>query len=128
VPGTDHWWDDLTRDRTAAILELVLNAIADDYETLEIVLRTINQFYRDEPDLKDWKALEALPVSRPEVISALRELTQEGFAQACTYDAETKYYQAVNFHTDHASVLWFYVTDKGMRAVNGLHMRGPEIS
>jgi hypothetical protein len=128
VAGTDHWWDDLTRDRSAAILELVLDAIADDYENLEIILRTINQSYRDEPDLKDWKALEAVPVSRPEVISALRELTQEGFAQACTYDAATKRYQAVSFRVDRAGVLWFYVTDKGMRAVNRLHKRAPEIS
>jgi hypothetical protein len=128
VAATDHWWDDLTRDRSAAILELVLDAIADDYETLEIILRTINQCYRDEPDLKDWRALRALPVSRPEVISALRELTQEGFAQACTYDAETKQYHAVNFRADRAGLLWFYVTDKGMRAVGRIHKGAHEIS
>ena len=125
---TDHWWDDLTRDRSAAILELVLDAIAGDYETLEIILRTINQCYRDEPDLKDWKALRALPVSRPEVISALRELTQEGFAQAYTYDAAAKQYHAVNFRADRAGMLWFYVTDKGMRAVDQIHKRTHEIS
>ena len=125
---TDHWWDNLTRDRSAEILELVLDAIAGDYETLEIILRTINQCYRDEPDLKDWKALRALPVFRPEATSALRELTQEGFAQAYTYDAATKQYHAVNFRADHAGVLWFYVTDKGMRAVDRIHKQTHEIS
>lgn len=128
MAGTDQWWDDLTRDRSSAILELVLDAIADDYENVEIILRKINQCYRDEPGLKGWKALDAVPVSRPEAISALRELTQEGFARACTYDPETKQYQTVNFHAGSAGVLWFYVTEKGMRTVTQLHNQIPEIS
>jgi hypothetical protein len=128
VAGTDPWWDDLTRDRAAALLELVLNAIADDYENLEIILRTINQWYRDEPDFRGWKALEAVPVSRREVITALRELTQEGFAKASVYDAETKQFQTAIFREDRASVFWFYVTDKGMQAVDRLHKRDPEMS
>ena len=128
MTGTEHWWDDLTRDRAAAILELVLDAIADDYEDIEIILRTINQCYRDEPALNGWKALEAVPVSRPEIISALRELTQEGFAQVCIFDDETKRYQAVNFHSERAAVLWFYVTEKGMQAVKRLHKQSSEIS
>ena len=123
MAGTDHWWNDLTRDRAAALLELVLDVIADDYENLEIILRTINQWYRDEPDLKGWKALEAVPVSRPEVIKSLRVLTDEGFAQAYEYDAETKQFRRVIFREDRAGVLWFYVTDKGMHAVNRLHKR-----
>jgi hypothetical protein len=128
VAGSDHWWDDLTRDRAAAVLELVLDAIADDYENLEIILRTINHYYRDVPELKDWRALQAVPVSRREVITALGELTQEGFAQACTFDAETKQYHAVNFCSDRAGMLWFYVTDKGMRAVDRIHKQTHEIS
>ena len=126
MAGTDRWWDDLTRDRAAAVLELVLDAISDDYETLEIILRTINRYYRDEYDLKDWKALEAVPVSRPEVVEALRELTQERFAQASIYDAEVKQFQAVSFRPEMASVLWFYATEKGMQAVSRLHKRDAE--
>jgi hypothetical protein len=128
VAGTDFWWDDLTRDRSAAILELVLEAISEDYENPEIILRTINQCYRDEPELEGWKALEAVPVSRREVMSALRVLTEEGFAQTYSYDVETKHYQAVSFRADLAGVLWFYITDKGMRAVNRVHKQAPEIS
>jgi hypothetical protein len=121
VAGIDTWWDDLTRDRAAAILELVLNAIADDYENLEIILRTINQCYQDVSELKDWRALHAVPVSRPEVIKALRDLTEEGFAQACVYDAGTKQFQAVSFRQNEAGVLWFYVTDKGLDAASRLY-------
>jgi hypothetical protein len=128
VAGTDHWWDDLTRDRFAAVLELVLNAIAEDYENIEIILKTINRFYRSEPGLRGWNAIEAIPLSRLEVIKALRELTQEGFAQACDYDAETKQFRPASFRQDNAGVLWYYVTDKGMRAINRLPKHGAEIS
>ena len=128
MAGIERWWDDLTRDRFSAVLELVLNAISDDYENLEIILKTINQWYRGEPELRGWKALEAVPVSRSEVVKALRELTQEGFAQACSYDAETKQFLPASFLQDNAGVLWYYVTDKGMAAVNRLLKRGSEIS
>ena len=128
MAGTDHWWDDLTRDRSAAILELVLDAIAEDYETPAIILKTINSCYPDDPDIKGWKALDAIPISRPEVIHALKELTQEGFAQACTYDAGSRQYHPVSFRADRADVLWFYVTEKGMNAVKQLCKRSVEIS
>lgn len=128
MAGVDSWWDDLTRDRFAAILELVLNAIADDYEDIEIILKTINQWYRSEPPFKGWKALETVPVSRLEVINALRELTQDGFAQACCYNAETKRFRPVTFRQDRAGVLWYYVTEKGMDTVQRIPKGGPKIS
>ncbi|MGA8182265.1 MAG: hypothetical protein WB819_01340 [Terriglobia bacterium] len=121
MASIDPWWDDLTRDRSAAILELVLNAIADDYEDLEIILKTINQCYQDVPELKDWRALQVVPVSRPEVVMALRELTEEGFAQAFVYDAGTKQFRAVSFRQHEAGMLWFYVTEKGLRTASRLH-------
>ncbi len=126
MASIDRWWDDLTRNRAAAILELVLDAISDDYENVEIIRRIINQYDRDEPDLKDWKALAAVPVSRLEVVDALRELTAEGFAQASIYDPGAKEYQAVSFRRDMASVLCFYVTEKGMQAVDRIHKRHTE--
>lgn len=121
MAGADHWWDDLTRERVAAILELVLDAIADDYENLDTILKTINRWFPDDPELKGWKALDAVPVSRPEAIKALQELTEEDFARAFVYDAATKQYQAVSFRRNQAGVLWFYVTDKGLRTASGLH-------
>jgi len=128
VVGIDLWWNDLTRERSEAILELVLDAIADDYECLEMILKTINKKYPAEPDLKEWKALEAAPVSRPEAIMALKELTQEGFAQACLYDAEAKQFRPVSFRPDQAGVLWFYVTDKGLRTIKRLHPGDSDLS
>ena len=126
MAGIDRWWDDLTRDRTSALLELVLNAISDDYENVEIIRRIINGYDPDEPGLKNWKALAAVPVSRLEVVNGLRELVAEGFAQASIYDPEAKDYQPVSFRPDMVSVLWFYVTEKGMEAVDRIHKRNTE--
>ncbi len=128
MAGIETWWDDLTRDRAAAILELVLDAIADDYENLETILETINRWYPDDAGLKGWKALEAVPVSRPEAIKALRELTEEGFAQAYIYDGGAKQFLAVSFRQNQAAVLWFYVTEKGLRTASRLHKWSTEIS
>ena len=121
MAGIDPWWDNLVRERSAAILELVLDAVADDYTNLEIILKTINRCYPDDPDLKDWKALEAIPVSRPEVTKALRELTDDGFARAYLYEAGTKQFRAVSFREEPPGVLWFYVTEKGLSAASRLH-------
>jgi hypothetical protein len=128
VATIDPWWNDLIRDRSAAILELVLDAIADDYENLETILNTINRWYPDDAGLKGWEAIEAVPVSRPEAIQALRELTEEGFAQAYVYDSGAKQFHAVSFRHHQASVLWFYVTKKGLRTASRLHKWSTEIS
>lgn len=122
----DRWWNDLTRDRFEAILELVIDAIADDYEDLEMILTTINEWYPAEPELKDWKALKEVPVSRFEVVKALRELTQEGYAQAYIYDAKASQFQAVDFREDKVRELWMYATPKGIRAVRRLSERDTE--
>lgn len=113
----DRWWNDLTRDRFESILELVINAIVDDYENLEMILKTINERYPAEPELKDWKALREIPISRFEVMKALRELTQEGFAQAYTYDANARTFRPIEFRKDRIRELWLYATSKGIRAV-----------
>ena len=85
VVNADSWWDGLVRDRFQAVLELVLDAIADDYVTVEIIIKKINE-WDGERDPESWAARSAAPVSRPEVIHALRELTREGYAQACIFN------------------------------------------
>lgn len=122
----DSWWDSQTRDRFEAILELVIGAIADDYESLEVVLRTINEWYPPDPSLRGWKALKAVPVSRREVVKALRELTQEGYAQAYRYEAKAHQYRPADFREDEVDNLWLYVTAKGIHSVKRLQERDNE--
>ena len=112
--NADSWWDGLVRDRFQAILELVLDAMSDDYVTVEIILKTINE-WDDGSRPETWAARNAAPVTRPEVIQAVRELTTEGFAQAYIFNGPEAY--AVEFHTSKVRDLWFYPTKRGMGAV-----------
>ncbi|HUZ46720.1 MAG TPA: hypothetical protein VMW54_08785 [Terriglobia bacterium] len=113
----DSWWDSRTRNRFEAILELVMDAVADDYERLEMIMATINESYPVDPALKGWEALKAAPVSRHEGVQALRELTGEGYAQAYVYDAAENRFRAVGFGKEQINDLWFYATPKGLNAV-----------
>ncbi len=119
----DRWWNDVTRDRIESLLELVLSAVADDYESLDTILAAINREYPADPDCGGWAALKALPISRFEVVKALRELTQEGYAQAYLYDARENEFRAVDFRQDQIRDLWIYATPKGIRAVRQLRER-----
>lgn len=117
--NVDSWWDALVRDRSQAVMELVLNAIADDYENVEIILKSINEEDQTtEPDSRPGR--KGAPVSRPEVIKALRVLTSEGYAQAYILDTREPYAQPVAFCKEAISQLWFYVTPKGIQAVKRL--------
>jgi hypothetical protein len=120
--GIDGWWDGLVRDRAEAVLELVITAIADDYESVSTILASINE--RD-PALEpaNWEARRAVPVSRPEVISALRELIQEGYAQAYVLDNREPSATPVKFREEEAGNLWFLVSSKGGQAVERLFER-----
>ena len=120
--GIDGWWDDLVHDRAEAVLELVITAIADDYESVPTILASINE--RD-PDLEpgNWEARRAVPVSRSEVLSALRELVQEGYAQAYVLDSREPRATPVKFREGEVANLWFLVTSKGATAAERLFER-----
>jgi hypothetical protein len=114
VVNADSWWDGLVRDRFQSVLELVLDAMSDDYVTVEIILKTINEWDTGSRP-ESWTARSAAPVTRPEVIVALRELTREGYAQAYIFEGPEPY--AVDFHPAKVRDLWFFPTQRGMDAV-----------
>jgi hypothetical protein len=114
VVNVDSWWNGLVRDRFQAVLELVLDAIAEDYASVEIILKTINEWDRDR-DAKSWAARRAVPVSRPEVVRALRELTREGYGQAYLFSGNATH--AVDLLDGQVAALWFLATPKGINAV-----------
>jgi len=112
--NVDSWWDGLVRDRFQAVLELVLVAVADDYMTVEVILKTINE-WDTEHDPETWKARSAVPVSRPEVTRALRELTREEYAQAYVFRGDEA--QVVEMRPGELADVWFCATRKGVDAV-----------
>jgi hypothetical protein len=122
MAGIDGWWDGLVRDRAEAVLELVLSAIADDYENLETILASVNERERDfGPEA--WPARRAVPVSRPEVVSALKELTREGYAQAWVLDSHEPQARPVKFREEEVVKLWFLATPRGAAAAEKLFER-----
>jgi len=101
-------------------LELVLVAVADDYESPDNILTTINEADSDwGPD--HWEARDAIPVSGHEVIHAVGELTREGYAQA--YQLDSGEAEAVRFNERMARDLWYCATPKGMNAIRQLYER-----
>lgn len=119
----DSWWDALVRDRFAAVLELVLIAIADDYADLAAILESINEWTPD-PAIEALPARSAVPVSRAEVIKALAELIREGYAHAFASGGATNGSERADFREARAGELWFYVTPKGEQTANQLWERG----
>ena len=115
--NVDGWWNGLSRDRFEAVLELVLEAMAEDYVTVEIIGKNINE-WSGESDSTSWSARSAAPVSRPEIIHALRELIREGYVQACVFSGHDA--QVVPFRTDHLADVWFCATRKGINALEKL--------
>jgi hypothetical protein len=112
--NVDSWWDGLVHDRFQSVLELVLDAITDDYGTVEIIMKTINEWDTGN-DPGSWAARGAVPVSRPEVVRALQELIREGYAQACVFLGSEA--RVVDFHGRPPADVWFYATSKGIEAV-----------
>lgn len=92
----------------------MISAIADDYESIEAIAKTINEGEADI-SVESWPARRAVPVSRPEAISAVQELTREGYAQTYVLDTKEPYAQAIEFREDKADDLCFYLTPKGQR-------------
>jgi len=116
VASADSWWDDLVRDRFGAVLERVTGVIADDYESVETILWLINQTDRD-PYEPSGAGRGVVPVSRPEVIKALRELTLEGYAETYVLDPQDGDARPAQFNEYAVDHLWFYATAKGRQAV-----------
>lgn len=89
---------------TPSVKEAVLNAIADHYESVELILHTI-------------QLLDGLPASTKQVADALGELVVEGLAQTYELSSTPPHSKFVDFDAGRIEELWFYVTPRGRRLV-----------
>ncbi len=78
----------------------VLNAIADDYESIETILEAVRKF--DDP-----------MATADQVTDALSDLIKDGLAQAYDLSPWPPHVKMVDFELSRALELWFYVTSKG---------------
>jgi hypothetical protein len=91
----------------ASIKEYVLWAIADDYESLDLILG----------DLKKWAQEDGLIIAREGVIAALGQLIEEASARAYVLAGQPPYATVVKLSENNAQDLWFYATEKGKSLV-----------
>ena len=89
---------------------LVLNAIADDYESLEIIL----------VDVGRWAGEDGITFDVHEVQASLVELVGTGLARAFEYDHAAKNYEmtSIPHPSDIAEDHWFYITSAGIQAMH----------
>jgi hypothetical protein len=94
------------RSRQEQIRDEVLQSISDDYESLEYIVKHLNQ----QPEL------EALGIDAKEITQALRSLIQDGLAASYLLSATPPHAAEVPFSYDVVDELWFYVTVLGKEA------------
>ena len=92
-----------------ALHQFVLNTIADDYESFEIVWEHVRR----------WAAERAVSVGPDSVVETLERAVREGDAQAYLLSPHPPHSQPIDFSRDRIDDLWFYLTPKGKRTIAG---------
>ena len=90
------------------IKDSVLNAIADDYESIEAIVETVQKF--DSPE-----------ITADQISDALGELVKDGLAQAYELSPWPPHEKSVDFDVGRVRELWFYITPKGKDLVRLLN-------
>ncbi len=93
--------------RQEILQSLVITAMANDYEDFEMILHeTLN-----------WAPQKGLTVAREEVIEALEQLIEDGYAQAWVL-SPTSPAEVVPYSRENLDNLYFYVTPRGRELVH----------
>jgi hypothetical protein len=89
------------------LLESVLEAVVNDYESFECIVEQTSE----------WAKKKGLAVTRAEITRALRQRIHEKYIQPYLLSSQPPYSQKVEFQPDRIGELWFYVTPKGKEFV-----------
>jgi hypothetical protein len=95
-------------DRHRTLLEFVLEAVANDYESLECIVEQTTKLAQ----------VKGFAVTRAEITRALRQRIHEKYIQPYLLSSQPPYSQKVEFYPDRIDELWFYVTPKGKKLVS----------
>jgi hypothetical protein len=91
------------------IKDSVRRAMADDYESFELISEMVNDPERD--------GIEGVRPTPNQVTSALAELIKDGDAQAYVLSSQEPYATKVEFSQDRLHELWYYLTKQGTSIV-----------
>ena len=97
-------------DRNRLLLDFVLRAVADDYESFELVVEQATE----------WSKKRGFVPSRAEIAGALRRRILEKYIQSYLLSPHLPYSQKVEFDPGRIGELWFYLTPKGKNLVSSL--------
>src|SRR5437879_2007726 len=92
------------------IKDSVRRAMADDYESFELILEGVNN--------PEWVGIENVHPTPDEVTSALVELIKDGDAQAYVLSSQEPYATKVEFSQERLHELWYYLTKQGTSIVD----------
>ena len=95
-------------DRHRMLLESVLMAVSDDYESFECIVEQTTEWAKDK----------GLAVTRSEITRALRQRVHEKYIQPYFLSSQPPFSQKVEFDPDLIGELWFYLTPKGKKLVS----------
>src|SRR5256885_10331467 len=90
------------QDDRSQVIRFILEALADDYESIETL---VNYYTEPQPDKPSF--------SRADVIQALTELMARGYVQACTYSESDQKLMPSEFFPARADIYWFRLTKMG---------------
>jgi hypothetical protein len=92
------------------LTRLVLNAIADDYEDLEIIL----------VDVGKWAEEDGITFGVDDVRASLVELVETGMAKAFEYSYAAQNYEKVSIPcpSDITEDHWFHISEAGKQAMH----------
>jgi len=97
-------------DATQALHDLVLEAMANGYESFECVLEQV----------LPWASQRGIKAARSDVAKGLEWAIREGYAKAYLLSAQPPHSQPVAFSRERLDDLWYYVTPNGMQRVEQL--------
>jgi len=87
-----------------------MSAIADDYESLQIVTDTV----------AEWAKKDGCTFDRQELLAELEALVREGYAQAYVLSARPPHASIAEYCETRADEFWFMLTLAGIRALKQL--------
>jgi hypothetical protein len=91
------------------IKDSVRRAMADDYESFELILKGVNN--------PEWVGVEGVHPTPDEVTSALVELINDGDAQGYVLSPNEPHVTKAAYSEERLYELWYYLTKQGIAIV-----------
>jgi hypothetical protein len=97
-------------DRENFLVDCVISAVSDDYESFEIIFDQTSRL----------AGLKGVDVTEAEVAKALERAIAEGLTEAYVLSPQEPHSQKVRYSVEQLHELWFYVTPSGKTSAKSM--------